>query len=93
MLSILSESVPEDFLPLFNVTFSSDVKSSSVSSLFVLLLPASQLSRTESPEASRFLNKSYQGFKLERADWKVHDVVKGPAIAQQSFSSAKYPTT
>ncbi|KAG1889782.1 uncharacterized protein F5891DRAFT_987211 [Suillus fuscotomentosus] len=74
---IHSELVPEDFLPLFNATFSSDAKtSSSVSLLFVLLLPASQLSRMESSEASKFRKKSYQGFKLERADWKVHDVLK-----------------
>ncbi|KAG1908156.1 uncharacterized protein F5891DRAFT_973648 [Suillus fuscotomentosus] len=41
-------------------------------------------------------NKLYGDFKLDQADWKklrlVHNVLKEPATAQQSFSSATHPT-
>jgi len=50
----------------------------------------------ESPEVPKLRNKKYQDFKLDRADWKrlqlVYNVLKEPATAQQTFSSAKHPT-
>lgn len=50
----------------------------------------------ESKEVPNLRNKSYDDFKLDRNDWKhlalVHQVLKEPATAQQSFSSAKHPT-
>lgn len=51
----------------------------------------------ESHEVPTLRNKSYKDFKLERSDWKqlelIYCVLKEPATAQQSFSSAKHPTT
>ncbi|KAG1901095.1 ribonuclease H-like domain-containing protein [Suillus fuscotomentosus] len=50
----------------------------------------------KSKEVPTLRNKSYNDFKLDRADWKhltlIHQVLKEPATAQQSFSSAKHPT-
>jgi hypothetical protein len=50
----------------------------------------------ESKEVPNLRNKTYDDFKLDRSDWKhlglVHQVLKEPATAQQSFSSAKHPT-
>ncbi|KAG2034611.1 ribonuclease H-like domain-containing protein [Suillus americanus] len=50
----------------------------------------------ESKEVPNLRKKSYNDFKLDRNDWKhlvlIHQVLKEPATAQQSFSSAKHPT-
>ncbi|KAG2338442.1 hypothetical protein BDR05DRAFT_1004255 [Suillus weaverae] len=50
----------------------------------------------ESHEVPTLRNKTYDNFKLNRSDWRhlglIHRVLKEPATAQQSFSSAKHPT-
>ncbi|KAG2348733.1 hypothetical protein BDR05DRAFT_995137 [Suillus weaverae] len=50
----------------------------------------------KSHEVPKLHNKSYSNFKLNQANWRkiqlVHDILKEPATAQQSFSSVTSPT-